>query len=72
MSDDGAPVPTGGGEVADRRAEFARRGGHGRPDGASVREFVEHKIAIVRGDPALTEAEKEAAISELRRVLDDG
>ena len=66
MTDDGAPAPPGTGEIADRRADFARRS---RPGGQSPREFVEHKIAIVRTDPTLTEAEKEAAIAELRRTL---
>ncbi|HEY5852973.1 MAG TPA: hypothetical protein VIW24_02690 [Aldersonia sp.] len=68
MSDDGAPAPTGSGEIADRRAEFARRS---RTDGQSTRGFVEHKIEIVRGDPILSEAEKDAAIAELRRALGD-
>ena len=68
MSDDGAPIPSGPGEIADRRAEFARRS---RPEGQSPREFVEHKISLVRTDPTLTEAEKAAAIADLRRVLDD-
>lgn len=69
MATDGAPAPTGSGEIADRRAEFARLS---HPEGQSPREFVEHKILLVRTDPTLTEAEKAAAIADLQRVLDDG
>lgn len=69
MTTDGAPVPTGSEEIADRRAEFARRS---RADAQSPREFVEHKIEIVASDPDLSDAEKAAAIAELRRVLRAG
>ena len=60
--DTGEPLP-----AADMREEFARlsRDAPDRPDAG--RAFIEGKIALVTGDPRLSEEQKRAAIAELRR-----
>ncbi len=61
------PAPPAGAGIADRRAEFARLTAGSRQDPAAERAFIESKIEMIRTDPRLSDAEKEAAAAELRR-----
>ena len=65
----GPPRPHGG-DIADRRAEFARRSRESGRDPEAERAFVQGKLDMVRSDPKLTEEEKQRALDELRRKLD--
>jgi hypothetical protein len=56
-------------DVVDKRAEFERLSQQTPRDPDETRAFLESKIAIVRGDPHLSEEEKQRAIQELRRRL---
>jgi hypothetical protein len=58
--------------VADLRAEFERLSGLVPRDPEAERAFIEGKLNIIRNDPNLTDAEKERAIEELRRRLENG
>lgn len=69
MSNQGAPHPPGTGGVDDRRKEFERLSRQARENPDS-REFIEHKIEVVRTDPNLTDDEKARAIEELRRAFE--
>jgi hypothetical protein len=69
MTDNGAPPPPGTGGTADRRAEFERLSRQAAAQ-QDQKAFIEHKIEIVRSDPNLTQEEKDAAIAELRQVLE--
>lgn len=55
-----------GSNIEDKREEFARKLPQTPEDRAKAREFIEHKIQILRSDPNLTDAEKAAAIEELK------
>lgn len=64
----GPPLPHGG-NVADRRAEFARRSRESGRDREAERAFIQSKLDMVRSDPNLTEEEKRRALDELHRKL---
>jgi hypothetical protein len=53
----------------DLRAQFERLSRRVPRDPEAERAFLESKIAMVRGDPHLSDEEKEQAIQELRRRL---
>lgn len=52
--------------VMDMREQFARKTPQNANDEARTRAFIEGKIAMIRSDPAMTDAEKDAAIAELK------
>ena len=52
--------------IVDMREQFKRRTAQTTADRARARAFIEGKIEMVRRDPNLTNAEKAAAISELK------
>lgn len=52
--------------IADMRKEFERKTPQTAEDRARSHAFIEGKIEMLRRDPSLTDAEKAAAISELR------
>jgi hypothetical protein len=54
---------------ADKRAEFERLSRQVPRDPEAERAFIEGKIETVRGDPYLSDAEKERVIEELRSRL---
>jgi hypothetical protein len=60
----GQPAP-----VADMRAEFERLSRQVPRNAEAERAFIINKIEMVRGDPNLSEADKELAIEQLRRRL---
>ena len=59
------PRPPGGEKIVDKRAEFDRLTKLSGRDEAAERAFIENKIELIRGDPNLTPAEKEAAIRQI-------
>ena len=63
------PPPPGGGEIADRRAEFERLTRQSERDEEAERAFIESKMRMVRSDPNLTEEEKRSALEQLERKL---
>jgi hypothetical protein len=52
--------------VADMRDTFARKTPQTEEDRAQTRAFIDGKIEMIRRDPHMTDAEKEAAIADLR------
>jgi hypothetical protein len=60
----GLPVP-----VADMRAHFDRLSRQVPRDPEAERAFIESKMEMIRGDPNLSEEEKERAIEALRLGL---
>jgi len=52
--------------IMDMREKFARKTPQSADDEARTREFIEGKVGMIRSDPAMTDAEKDAAIAELR------
>ncbi len=54
---------------ADKRAEFQRLSRQAPRDPEAERAFIEGKIEMVRGDPYLSDVEKERVIEELRSRL---
>jgi hypothetical protein len=61
-----ANVPQGQAPIADRREEFACKTPQTMEDEASARAFIEGKVEMIRRDPRMTEAEKAAAIEDLK------
>jgi hypothetical protein len=55
-----------GAPIADMRDAFARKTPQTDEDRARARAFVEGKIEMIRRDPRMSAAEKEAAIADLR------
>ena len=53
----------------DMREEFARISARSARDPEAERAFVENKIEMIRTHPTLSEAEKRAAIAELKEKL---
>lgn len=51
--------------IADMRDAFARKTPQTEEDRARSRAFIEGKIDMIRRDPGITPAEKEAAIGDL-------
>jgi hypothetical protein len=51
--------------IADVRARFAKQGPQTDEERARARAFIEGKIAMVKGDPRLSAAEKAAAIADI-------
>jgi hypothetical protein len=71
-SESGEPIdPKTGKRVPtrDMREEFARISARSGRDPEAERAFVENKIEIIRTHPRLSEAEKTAAIAELKEKL---
>lgn len=65
--------PNGAGptpEIADVRDRFARVTKESGSQDEGVPEFLEHKIEMIRTDPNLSDADKEAAIAEIRARSD--
>jgi hypothetical protein len=60
----GKRVPT-----LDMREEFARISARSGRDPEAERAFVENKIEMIRTHPTLSEAEKTAAIADLKEKL---
>ena len=58
----GGPMETG-----DMRAEFERLSRQVPRDPEAERAFIESRIAMIRNDPNMSDAEKEQAIAELER-----
>ena len=54
-------------EIADVREQFSRITEDTPSDEDAVRAFIENKIEMIRSDPNLSDAEKAAAIEEIRR-----
>jgi hypothetical protein len=52
--------------IMDMREKFARKTPQNAEDEARTRAFIEGKIAMIRSDPAMTDAEKDAAIAQLK------
>jgi hypothetical protein len=52
--------------IMDMREKFARKTPQNAEDEARTRAFIDGKIAMIRSDPTMTDAEKDAAIAELR------
>ena len=52
--------------IADMREEFARKTLQTPQDEAQARAFIDGKIDMIRRDPRMTEAEKAAAIQDLK------
>ena len=48
------------------RARFAKKGGETAEERERTRAFIEGKIEMLKGDRRLSDAEKDAAIAELR------
>ena len=53
--------------IADKRAEFARKGPQTADERERARQFIAGKIDMVRSDRSMSEAEKAAAIADLER-----
>jgi len=53
--------------IVDARGRFGELTGRTSVDPAEQQAFIEGKIDMIRGDPNLTEAQKEEAIEELRK-----
>jgi len=53
--------------IADKRAEFARKGPQTAEERARARQFIAGKIDMVRSDRSMSEAEKATAIADLER-----
>ena len=68
VNDQPPPPPPGEAEFGDAREEFERLSRADR-DKLPARDFIAHKIEIVRSDPRLSEEEKRAAIEELNQQL---
>jgi hypothetical protein len=67
---DRAPIDRGAGEqvpTADMREQFARPPSGADPE--AERAFIESKLNMIRTHPTLSEAEKQAAITELEQKL---
>ena len=62
------PSPIGS-PIADRRKEFARITRQSPRDPEAERMFVEGKLAMLRTDPRLSEAEKQRAAQDLERTI---
>jgi hypothetical protein len=56
--------------IADMRDAFERKTPQTAEDRARARAFIEGKIAMLRSDPHMTEAEKAAAIADLEAQRD--
>jgi hypothetical protein len=56
--------------IADMRDAFARKTPQTEQDRARARAFIDGKIAMIRGDPHMTDAEKAAAIADLEARRD--
>jgi hypothetical protein len=62
-----AERPKKGAPIADVREQFKRTTPQTPEDEARTRAFIEGKIEMLRGDPNLSEADKAAAIAELKK-----
>jgi hypothetical protein len=62
----GEPIP-----AADMREAFSRMSTTDRPDehADAERAFVDGRLEMIRSDPALTEAQKEAPVDEVLQKL---
>jgi hypothetical protein len=58
------------GEIADMCAQFARKTPQTLEDRTRARAFITGKIDMIRSDPTMSEAEKAAAIAELKQALE--
>jgi len=52
--------------IADVRDQFARKTKQKPEDEARARAFIESKLEMIRSDPNMTDAQKAAAIEEIR------
>jgi hypothetical protein len=52
--------------IVDMRDVFARKTPQTEQDRAQARAFIDGKIDMIRGDPYMSDAEKAAAISDLK------
>jgi len=59
------PAQPSGAAIADVRDTFARTTPQTEEDRAQARSFIEGKIAMIRSDPNMTDAEKATAIADL-------
>lgn len=59
-------APRSAGGIEDMRDKFARTTPPTPEDEARTRAFIEGKIEMIRSDPRLSDAEKAAAIADLR------
>jgi len=60
----GEPIP-----AADMREAFSRMSPTDQPEPDADRAFVDGRLEMIRTDPTLTEAQKEAAIAEVLEKL---
>jgi len=61
-----ASAPRGQAPIADMREQFSRKTPQTPQDEALARAFIDGKIDMIRRDPKMTEAEKAAAIEDLK------
>ena len=61
-----AGAPRSEAPIADMREQFARKTPQTPEDEAAARAFIDGKIDMIRRDPQMTEAQKAAAIEDLR------
>jgi hypothetical protein len=61
-----ASAPRGQAPIADMREQFGRKTPQTLQDKAAARAFIDGKIDMIRRDPQMTEAEKAAAIEDLK------
>jgi len=54
------------GPIVDMRDAFARKTPMTEEDRAQMRAFIDSKIEVIRRDPNMTDAEKAAAIADLK------
>jgi hypothetical protein len=61
-------------KIEDKRDVFARKTPQSEQDRRAAKAFIDGKIEMIRRDPHMTEAEKSAAIADLRarRDTEDG
>lgn len=61
-----ANTPRDQAPIADMRGQFARKTPQTPQDEALARAFIDGKIEMIRRDPHMTEADKAAAIKDLK------
>ena len=58
--------PTPSSPIIDMRSIFARKTPQTKEDRAQARAFIDGKIEMIRRDPYMTDAQKAAAIADLK------
>jgi hypothetical protein len=59
-------APRGTAPIEDVRGQFERKASQTPEDDARTRAFIAGKIEMIRRDPQMTEADKAAAIADLK------